>query len=118
VRVDTRDAGETADPVDDPADRVPVELSAVISNESPVGADVLEVARRAGGEELDQLRVQRHVAVVTQLAQRDAQPVVGSDLHHRIGLEADQLTDAHPGAGQQPPPQADHADRGWNGRRS
>jgi hypothetical protein len=41
------------------------------------------------------------IAVVAQPAKGDAQPVVAADLHHRVGLEGDQLTDPHAGAGQQ-----------------
>jgi hypothetical protein len=62
---------------------------------------MFKVRRGPVAEQRDQLRVQRHVAVVTQLAQWDAQPVVAADLHHRVGLEGDQLTDPHAGASQQ-----------------
>ena len=66
-----------------------------------MGADVFEVGRGPLGEQRDQLWVQWDVAVVTQFAEWDAQPVVAADLHHRVGLEGDQLTDPHAGAGQQ-----------------
>jgi hypothetical protein len=54
-----------------------------------------------GGEQLDELGVQRDVAVVAELAQRDAQPVPGADPDHRIGVEIGQFTGPHPGAGEQ-----------------
>jgi hypothetical protein len=44
--------------------------------------------------------VQGHVAVVAELAQRDAQPVPGADLHHRTGVEIGQLAGSHPGPGE------------------
>ena len=51
-----------------------------------------------------------HVAVVVQLAQRDAQPVGVADERHRVGLQAAQLADPHAGAGQDLDghPPADH----------
>ena len=49
----------------------------------------------------DQLGVQRHVPVVAELAERDAQPVAGADLHDRVGVQAGQLAGPHAGAGQQ-----------------
>ena len=42
----------------------------------------------------EQVWVQWQVAVVVQLADRDVQPVTGTDKHDRIGAEADEL--AHP----------------------
>ena len=58
---------------------------------------------RAGlvvGDELDEHRVQRHVAVVVELADRDAQPVGVADSDHGVVFEAGELAGAHPGAGQ------------------
>ena len=64
-------------------------------------ADVGEVGRGPGGEQLDQVGVQGHVPVVAKLAERDPQPVPGADLHDRVGVQAGQLPGPHPGAGQQ-----------------
>jgi hypothetical protein len=64
-------------------------------------ADVVKVGGGPGGEHFDQLGVQRHVAVVVELAQRDAQPVASADLYDRVGLQVRELAGAHPGAGQQ-----------------
>jgi hypothetical protein len=58
------------------------------------------VALAVVGDEGQQLRVQRDVAVVVQLADRDVQPVPGADLHDRVVLEADQLVDPQPGPDQ------------------
>ena len=93
-------AGDAADPVDDPGDDVSVERAAVVGDQPVVDADVLEVGGSPVGEQVDQLRVQRHVAVGAELAERDAQPMVGADLHHRIRGEVDQFTGAYAGAGQ------------------
>jgi hypothetical protein len=57
VRVHDLDADDAADAVDGPADRVPVDRAAVISDKPRVGADVFEVGRGPLGEQRDQLRV-------------------------------------------------------------
>ena len=66
-----------------------------------LAADVVEVGGGPGGEQCDQLGVQGHVTVVAELAERDAQPVAGADLHDRVGLEVGELAGPHAGAGQQ-----------------
>ena len=80
---------------------VPVERAAPVGDQPPVGPDVVEVGSGPLGQQLHQLRVQRHVAVVAQLAQRDAQPVVAADLHDGVGVQTHRFAGAHPGAGQQ-----------------
>jgi len=52
------------------------------------------------GDQGHQLRVQRDVAVVAQLADRDVQPVPGADLHDRIVLQGDELADRQAGPDQ------------------
>ena len=52
-------------------------------------------------EQFFELRVQRDVAVVVQLADRDPQPVGGADLHDRVDGEGEQLAAADAGAGEQ-----------------
>jgi hypothetical protein len=47
------------------------------------------------------VRVPRHVAVVAEFAERDPQPVALSDADHGVGVQADELTAAHAGAGEQ-----------------
>jgi hypothetical protein len=69
----------------DAADAVPVQPAAVIGGQALVSADVVEVGRRPCCQERDQFRVQRHVAVVAELAQRDARPVAGADAHDDLG---------------------------------
>ena len=46
------------------------------------------------GEQDDEVGVQRDVAVVAQLADRDAQPVVVADLGDGVGGEVAELTGA------------------------
>ena len=53
MRVNTGDAGEAADAVDDAADRVPVDWPAAVGDQPPVGADVFEVRRRPLAEQVD-----------------------------------------------------------------
>ena len=48
----------------------------------------------------DQVRVQRQVAVLAELADRDVQPRAGADLHDRVGLQAGVLADPQAGAQQ------------------
>ena len=52
------------------------------------------------GDQVDQLGVQRQVAVLAELADRDVQPGSGPDLDHRIRGECSELTDPQPGAQQ------------------
>ena len=51
-------------------------------------------------DELHQVRVQRQVAVLAQLPDRDVKPGCGTDLHDRVGGQAGELTDPKPGAQQ------------------
>jgi len=96
VRVYPGDPGGAAGPVHDARDDVPVQRAAVVGDQPLAAADVLEVVRGPGGEEAGELGVQRHVAVVAELAQRDAQPVPGADPHHRVGVQIGQLPGPHP----------------------
>jgi hypothetical protein len=95
VRVRAGDACRAADAEDDAADEVPVQRAAVVGDQALAAADVLEVGRGPGSEQLDQLGVQQDVAVVAELAQRDPQPVHGADLDDRVGLQAGQLAGPH-----------------------
>ena len=52
-------------------------------------------------EQVFELRVQRDVAVVVQLADRDPQPVGRTDLHDRIDGEGEQLAAPDAGTGKQ-----------------
>jgi hypothetical protein len=52
------------------------------------------------GEQRDQLGVQGHVAVVAELAERDAQPVGRPDEDDGVGLEIGELAGSHAGAGE------------------
>src|SRR6266508_4247187 len=54
-----------------------------------------------------ELGVQGDVAVVVELADRDAQPVGRADLHDGVDGEADEFAFAHAGAGEQLDGQAD-----------
>ena len=74
----------------------------VAFEQEPVGA-------QAGGpvvgdpvvEQGLELRVEGDVAVVVELADRDAEPVGGADLDDGVDGERPELARAHPGAGQQ-----------------
>jgi hypothetical protein len=48
----------------------------------------------------DQVRVQRQVAVLAELADRDVQPRAGTDLHHGAGAQRGVLADPQAGAQQ------------------
>ena len=72
----------------------PVERGAVVGDEAALGADVVGVEGGPVGEEGDEVGVQRDVAVVAQLADRDAQPVVVADLGDGVGGEVAELTGA------------------------
>ena len=52
-------------------------------------------------EQVLQLWVQWNVAVVVELADRDAQPVGGSDLHDRVDGQGEQFAAADAGACQE-----------------
>ena len=98
-RVHARNPGGPGDPAHYPADQVPVQHATMVGDQALVAADVLEVGGGPGTEQLDELGVQGHVAVVAELAQRDPQPVPGADPHHRIGVEIGQLAGPHPFSG-------------------
>ena len=82
------------------SDEVAVEGAAVVGDESAVAADVVEVGGGPVGEQGDEVGVQRDVAVVAQLADRDAQPVAVTDEHDGVGVEVAQLAGAQSGAGE------------------
>jgi hypothetical protein len=101
VRVDARDAGRAGDPADDAGDPVPVQGAAVVGDQPFGAADVLEVRGGPVGEEPGQLGVQRHVPVVAELAEPDAQPVGGADEDDCVGFQAGELAGPHPGPREQ-----------------
>jgi hypothetical protein len=101
VRVHAGNPGGPAHAGDDAADEVAVQRAAVISDQPLAAADVLQVGGGPGGEQLDELGVQRDVAVVAELAERDPQPVPGADLDDRVGLQVREFAGPHAGAGQQ-----------------
>src|SRR6266496_1775462 len=74
------------DAPDNASDLVTVQRSAVVGGKTPMAADVLQVGGGPGGKQLDELGVERHVAVVAELAERDAQPVALADAHDRVGV--------------------------------
>ena len=98
VRVDVSEAGGAAHAFDDPADVMTIESSAVMVQQVFINGWV-----RGGpvGKESLRVGVQRHVTVVVKFADRDPQPwrrVQGDD---GVGGEVAELTDPHPGPGQQ-----------------
>ena len=94
VGVDVADPGPLGDPADDAMDGASVERGAVIGDEAALGADVVGVEGGPVGEQDDEVGVQRDVAVVAQLADRDAQPVGVADLGDGVGGEVAELTGA------------------------
>ena len=107
VGMDGADTGSLRDRGDVAVDGAPVERLAVVAFDEPTGP-----RRWTHGEpvvdQLDEHRVQRHVAVVVELADGDAQPVGVADADHGVGLERGELAGAHAGAGEEldhePPP--------------
>jgi hypothetical protein len=97
--VDVRQPGAGAGPVQEPGDGVQVQRAAVLPGQQQrvVGRDELAAVVIDEGE---QVWVQRQVAVLTQLADRDVQPRAGADVHHRVGAEPGVLADPQPGAQQ------------------
>ena len=95
------DAGGPADAGGDAAGEVAVQGAAVAGDQALMPADVLEVSGGPAGEQPGQLGVQRDVAVVAELAQRDPQPVPGADLDDRVGVQAGEFAGPHAGPGQQ-----------------
>jgi hypothetical protein len=95
------DAAAAADTADDAADLVAVQRASVVGGQAPAGADVIGVDGGPDGEERDQLGVRRHVPVVAELAERDAQPVAGADEDDGVGFEAGELAGPDAGSGEQ-----------------
>jgi hypothetical protein len=94
-------AGDAGGAGDDAADDIPVQRPAVVGDQSLVAAGVLEAGCGPGSHEGDELAVQRHVAVVAELAERDPEPVAGADLHDGVGFQVGELAGPHAGAGRQ-----------------
>ena len=91
--------GGGAGPVDHPGDGVPVQGPAVLPRQQQrvTGRDV---GGAVAVDEGDQLGVQRQVAVLAELADRDVQPGPGADEHDGVGGQAGELADPQPGAQQ------------------
>jgi len=99
VGVDVGQAGRGAGPVDHPGDGVPVQRAAVLPRQQQPMAR-RDVPGPVGIDQGDQLRVQRQVAVLAELADRDVQPGPGADEHDGISAQAGELADPQPGAQQ------------------
>ena len=99
VGVDVGQPGGGAGPVDHPGDGVPVQRPAVLPGQQQrvAGPDVRGAVAVDQG---DQLGVQRQVAVLAELADRDVQPGPGADVHDRVGAQAGVFADPQPGAQQ------------------
>ena len=99
VGMDMGQAGGSAGPVDHPGDGVPVQGPAVLPGQQQrmIWRDV---PGPVGIDKGDQLGVQRQVAVLAQLADRDVQPRPRADQDHGISREAGELTDPQSGAQQ------------------
>ena len=99
VGVDVGQPGGGAGLVDVAGDGVPVGRLAVLPGQQQrVGG--VDVRGAVLVDQGDQVRVQRQVAVLAELADRDVQPRAGADLHDRVGLQAGVLADPQAGAQQ------------------
>ena len=99
VGMQVTEARPSPGPVHHAGDDVAGERSSAVGEQQPEVAVVM--ACPPGVEQREKRRVQRHVAVVVELPDRDPQPPAVSDLHHGVTLERTQLTHAHPGAHEQ-----------------
>ena len=99
VGVDVGQPGGGAGLVDVAGDGVPVGRLAVLPGQQQrVGR--VDVRGAVLVDQGDQVRVQRQVAVLAELADRDVQPRPGADLHHGISAQGGVLADPQPGAQQ------------------
>jgi hypothetical protein len=99
VGVDVGQPGGGAGLVDVAGDGVPVGRLAVLPGQQQrVGR--VDVAGAVVVDQGDQVRVQRQVAVLAELADRDVQPRPGADLHDRVRAQGGVLADPQPGAQQ------------------
>ena len=80
-----------------PRDHVSIEAPA-FEHDEPI--EVIGAVSLVCVELLDELRVQRDVAVVVEFADRDAQPVPAANLDDGVGAEFAELADAQPGSGE------------------
>jgi hypothetical protein len=87
----------SASAVDHPGDAVTVQRAAALvgQQQGVLGVDERGAVLLDAG---DQVRVQRQVPVLAQLADRDVQPRCGPDLNDSVGLQCDVLADPQAGA--------------------
>jgi hypothetical protein len=93
VGVDVWQAGGCSGPVDMAGDRVTIELCAVFPRQLK-GIVRCDVAGAVVVDELNEVWMQRQVAVLAQLADRDVQPRPAADLHDRIRAQGGVFADA------------------------
>ena len=72
----------------------------MVGNEAVVSADVLEVRSGARAEQLDEVGMERNVAIVAELAERYPEPMSVADAHDRASFEIGKLAGSHAGAGE------------------
>ena len=99
VGVDMTQPGGGGGLVDVTGDGMPVGWLAVLAGKQQ-GVAVGDVTGAVVVDEGDQVRVQRQVAVLAQLADRDVQPRAGADVHDSISAQRGVLAHAQPGAQQ------------------
>ena len=80
--------------------RAPVDRRVLVGHEVLLGSHVLAVLGRPGGQEDDQVRVQRDEAVVAEFGDGDAQPVGVADQGDGVGGQIAEFARPHAGAGQ------------------
>ena len=91
VGVNVTDPGDLGDTAQHAGDHVPIEATAVKGDE-PV--KVIVTVCVVGFEEIDELWVQRDVAVVVQFADRNPQPVPARHQHHGVERQSAELANA------------------------
>jgi hypothetical protein len=99
VGVDVRQPGGGAGFVDVAGHSVPVGRLAVLPGQQQRVCRI-DMTGAVVVDQGDQVRAQRQVAVLAQLADRDVQPRAGADVHDRIGAQGGVLADPQPGAQQ------------------
>jgi hypothetical protein len=87
VGVDVADSGLFGDSADHAGDPMPINLAGLVGEEDPMPADVFPVGLLVGGDVFDQVGVEGDVAVVSEFADWDFQPVTVADFDDRVGVE-------------------------------
>jgi len=94
------DFASATDTSDNATDQMTFEGSAVVGNKAVVSADVVEIGGGPRAEQLDELGMERNVAIIAELADRYSKPMSVSDADDRVGFEIGKFACPHAGAGE------------------